>query len=132
MSENENKSIDPKLAEALKGIWDSLTDEQKEKAKACKTMDELTALAGKEGVELPDELLDAVAGGFIYKNREKGLWQVIDDYDGKVVDQYFKGAKAARYAAILNGQSWDEIHQSELEELRAHPGSISKDSKIFC
>jgi len=26
-------------------------------------MDELTALAGKEGVELPDEALDMVSGG---------------------------------------------------------------------
>ncbi|MBE7008007.1 MAG: hypothetical protein E7422_02480 [Ruminococcaceae bacterium] len=60
---SENKTLDPKLAEALKGIWDSLTDEQKEKAKACKSMDELTALAGKEGVELPDEALDMVSGG---------------------------------------------------------------------
>ena len=55
--------MDDKLNAALKGIYDSLTDEQKEKAKACKTMDELTALAAKEGVELPDEVLDAVAGG---------------------------------------------------------------------
>ncbi len=55
--------MDEKMDAALKGIWDSLTDEQKEKAKQCKTMDELTALAGKEGVELPDEVLDQVAGG---------------------------------------------------------------------
>ena len=58
-----NKNIDPKLNEALKGIYDSLTDEQKEKAKACKSMDEMMALAGEWGVELPDEALDAVAGG---------------------------------------------------------------------
>ena len=55
--------MDEKMNAALKGIYDSLTDEQKEKAKACKTMDELTELAGKEGIELPDEVLDAVAGG---------------------------------------------------------------------
>ena len=55
--------MDEKLNAALKGIYDSLTDEQKERAKACKTMDELTALASKEGIELPDEMLDAVAGG---------------------------------------------------------------------
>ena len=61
---DENKNIDPKLNAALKGIWESLTDEQKEKAKQCKTMDELTAFAGKEGIELSDEVLDAVAGGY--------------------------------------------------------------------
>ena len=55
--------MDDKLNAALKGIWESLTDEQKEKAKTCKSWDELTALAGKEGIELPDEVLDAVAGG---------------------------------------------------------------------
>lgn len=55
--------MDDKLNAALKGIYDSLTDEQKEKSKQCKTMDELTALAAKEGIELPDEVLDAVAGG---------------------------------------------------------------------
>ena len=55
--------MDDKLNAALKGIWESLTDEQKEKAKTCKSWDELTALAGKEGIELPDEVLDAIAGG---------------------------------------------------------------------
>ena len=55
--------MDEKLNAALKGIYDSLTDEQKAKAKACKTMEELTALAAKEGVELPDEALNMVAGG---------------------------------------------------------------------
>ena len=58
--------MDEKLNAALKGIYDSLTDEQKAKAKACKTMEELTELAAREGVELPDEMLDAVAGGLEY------------------------------------------------------------------
>ena len=60
---NENKNIDHKLEEALKSILDSLTDEQKEKAKECKTMEELAKFAGKEGIELPDEALDMVSGG---------------------------------------------------------------------
>ena len=55
--------MDKKLQEALRGIWDSLTDEQKEKARDCKTLDELTTLAGREGMELPDEALDMVSGG---------------------------------------------------------------------
>lgn len=58
---DENKTA--ALNRALAGIWDSLTDEQKAKAKECKSMDELAALAGAAGVELPDEMLDAVAGG---------------------------------------------------------------------
>ena len=60
----ENAEMPEKALDAVKGIYDSLTDEQKEKAKACKSMEELTALAGKEGIELPDEVLDTVAGGY--------------------------------------------------------------------
>ena len=55
--------MNEKLNELLMGIYDSLTDEQKEKARACRTVDELVAFAGKEGIELPDEALDMVAGG---------------------------------------------------------------------
>ncbi len=53
-----------KLEETLDGIYDKLNDEQKEKAKACKNMDEFIKLAGEWGIELPDELVSAVAGGF--------------------------------------------------------------------
>ncbi len=66
MSENENRADE--LNEALKSMWDSLSDEQKEKAKECKTMDELMLCAGKMGIELPDELLDTVAGGLKWPN----------------------------------------------------------------
>ena len=55
--------MDDKLNTSLKSIYESLTDAQKEKAKVCKTMEELTAFAAKEGIELPDEALDAVSGG---------------------------------------------------------------------
>ncbi|MBO4915567.1 MAG: hypothetical protein J5449_10210 [Oscillospiraceae bacterium] len=55
--------MDDKLSKTLSDIWDSLTDEQRERAKACKTADELSELAAKEGVELPDEALDMVSGG---------------------------------------------------------------------
>ena len=55
--------MDEKMNDVLKGIYDSLTEEQKEKAKNLKTLEELTAFAAKEGIELPDEILDAVSGG---------------------------------------------------------------------
>ena len=55
--------MDEKMKEAMKGIYETLSDEQKEKAKACKSMDEFMKLAGEWGIELPDELADAVAGG---------------------------------------------------------------------
>ncbi len=79
---DENK-IASELNEALAGMWDSLTDEQKEKAKQCQSMDELTALAGSMGVELPDELLNSVAGGF---RTETG---VLCPYCGKKANPVF-------------------------------------------
>lgn len=42
---------------------DDLTEDQKAKARACKTTDELFALAKEEGYELSEEELDAIAGG---------------------------------------------------------------------
>ncbi len=59
----KENNMDEKMNEKLKEIYDSLTDEQKEKAKACKTPEELMAFAGEEDIELPEELLETVAGG---------------------------------------------------------------------
>ena len=54
---------DRKLNELLNKALASLTEEQKKKAKACKTAKELLDLLTESGVELPDEALDMVAGG---------------------------------------------------------------------
>ena len=62
--------MNEKMKKVMDGIYENLTDEQKEKAKACKSMNELTALAGEWGVELPDEVLDMVAGGL----HDGGSW----------------------------------------------------------
>ena len=43
--------------------FENLTDEQKAKAQACKTPEEMLALAREEGYELSDEELEAVSGG---------------------------------------------------------------------
>ena len=43
--------MEEKMKEAIKGFYENLTDDQKEKAKACKTMDELMTLAGEWGVD---------------------------------------------------------------------------------
>ena len=43
--------------------FDNLTEEQKAKALACQTPEEIFALAQEEGYELTDEQLEAVAGG---------------------------------------------------------------------
>jgi hypothetical protein len=43
--------------------YEDLSDELKEKAKACKTPEDLLALAKSEGVELGDADLASIAGG---------------------------------------------------------------------
>lgn len=48
--------------ELLKG----LTEEQITKIKACKSQEEVLALAREEGIELTDEQLEAVSGGSCY------------------------------------------------------------------
>ena len=56
--------MDEKMKKVLDGVFEKLTDEQKEKAKACKNADEFMKLAGEWGIELPDELVGDVAGGW--------------------------------------------------------------------
>ena len=43
--------------------YEDLSDELKEKAKACKTPEDLLALAKAEGVELSEAELERIAGG---------------------------------------------------------------------
>ena len=47
-----------------KNLLKGLTNEQIEKVKQCKNAEEILALAKKEGVELTEEQLAAVNGGF--------------------------------------------------------------------
>ncbi len=135
MEENSNVTDDRKLAETLKGIWDSLTDEQKEQARACKTPEELMKLAGKAGIELPDEALEAVAGGYIYLNDFKE-WEVIRDTDGKVIfrckpeESEEKSLEKARKIARKLRQSDERIWWGQLDAIRKdweknHSGSPS-------
>ena len=56
--------MDEKMQAAFEKFCEKLTDEQKEKVKQCKDWNEVMEFAGREGVELPDEFLDSVAGGF--------------------------------------------------------------------
>jgi len=43
--------------------FDEISPELLEKAKACKTPEEMLALAGAEGIELSEEELETVSGG---------------------------------------------------------------------
>jgi DNA-directed RNA polymerase subunit M/transcription elongation factor TFIIS len=52
--------------ELLKG----LTEEQIEKAKVCKNQEELLEFAKAEGIQLTDEQLEAVFGGFCSETTE--------------------------------------------------------------
>ena len=58
--------MDEKMKKVMDSVFETLTDEQKEQAKKCKTAEELMALAGEWGIELPDEALDQVNGGCEY------------------------------------------------------------------
>ncbi len=87
-----------KLNELLVNVWDSLTDEQKEKAKECKTADELLKLAGEEGIELPDELLDTAAGGALVK--------IIDEYGYVTWNVYRNGIRSKIF-------EWDQFEQAK-------------------
>ena len=44
--------------------FENLTEEQRQKARACRTTEEILALAKEEGMELTDEQLEGVAGGW--------------------------------------------------------------------
>jgi hypothetical protein len=114
------KMDNEKLNELLVNVWDSLTDEQKEKAKECKTADELLKLAGEEGIELPDEALDAAAGGYIYFHKDNAPnigWEIIDDTTGKTVNLRSNAYDAAG-AAQAAGLSTTEINWDQVQKLR--------------
>ena len=63
------------MAEDLKGLLNELsgklTESQKEKAEKCKSVRELTEFLKSEGVDLSDEVLERVSGGFYYRPEDK-------------------------------------------------------------
>ena len=61
-----------------------LTEEQIAKAKACKTPEELIALAKEEGIELTEEQLEAVNGGACTYEETKELCPVCGSDNVKV------------------------------------------------
>ena len=75
-----------------------------------------------EAVELSDDQLDGVSGGYLYKN-DKGEWEVIDS-KGNVVGAYIgEGMEEdaiweAEYAAMKTGNSFTKINRDQLMALR--------------
>ena len=51
---------------------DGLSPELQEKARACHTPEELFELAKEEGMEIPDEELDGIAGGWCSEHEWAG------------------------------------------------------------
>ncbi|MDO4538569.1 MAG: Nif11-like leader peptide family natural product precursor, partial [Coriobacteriales bacterium] len=45
---------------------DGISPEVRDKARQCKTTEELVALAQSEGIELTDEMLDEISGGKLW------------------------------------------------------------------
>ena len=78
-----DEQLEKKLNEMLEKICASLTDEQKEKVKDCKDVNEFISALGEMGVALPDELLEAVAGGdmkdFVFASLQPRLTLGDDD-----------------------------------------------------
>jgi len=104
-----------KLHEQMKAILNGLTDEQKEKVKACKDVNKLVAKLGEMGAALPDELLDAVAGGMseveyldFYStilmpmidkfNIGHGDWQKQDKLERMLLNQYSPDKRLSDYS----------------------------------
>lgn len=68
-----------------------LTEEQIAKAKACKSQEELIALAKQEGVELTDEQLGAISGGFCNSSDLRWRCPSCGSSDTEVWNIYDKG-----------------------------------------
>lgn len=106
------------LNETLEGMWDALSDEQKERARACTTMEELLAFAGEEKIELPDDLMDEVAGGYVYYSMEEKHFEVIDDWSGDVMATNFGTYEEAEAKAQELRQSTESIGWDKVQKLR--------------
>ena len=90
--------------ELLKG----LTKEQIEKARKCKSNEELLALAKEEGVTLSDEQLEAVSGGFC---SDTTVNSVCPKCGTKVSDEVYNDSTNTIYVKFKCpncGHKWDE------------------------
>lgn len=90
--------------ELLKG----LTTEQINKARKCKSNEELLALAKEEGVTLSDEQLEAVSGGFC---SDTTVTSVCPKCGTKVSDEVYNDSYNTIYVKFKCpkcGHKWDQ------------------------
>ena len=80
--------------ELLKG----LTEEQIKKVKACKSHEELLALAKQEGVELTDEQLQTVSGG--------GVCSVVSEFGENLTFTPYNCTKCGSNDTIVDGNNY--------------------------
>ena len=80
--------------------------------------------------KVPDDQLDDVAGGYVFKSRTEGAgfyrksyYQVIDDEDGRVLQDNMSYGDAVE-TAMLWGLSNRELNGDQLQRLR-ETGSIT-------
>ena len=75
--------------------------------------------------KLDSESLEKVSGGFVHKNNNNAThnWEVIDDYDGRVLGSYQSKSEAKSRAPQLSGsrysgQTLETISSQKLKKLR--------------
>lgn len=74
-------------------------------------------------IELSDETLEQVSGGYIYCVDEQNLpqgWEIISDTDGSVVERMYGWRKDAQARARELGFSERELDWPELNALRKY------------
>lgn len=93
-------NIDPKLEEAIKKIVGSMTEEQKAKARACNSPEELNAFLMEEAHKIPEDELENVAGGSA-ADVVIAFPRLMVDVGGKVKEEVV-GSSIAVYTWVKN------------------------------
>ncbi len=94
--ENENE----KLQAVIEKLMESFNEEQKAKAAECEDLDDLIKFASGEGIEIPEELLDDVAGGRLtFLSLKNGLF---GGFGGLGIKPLFQNQKATGVKTIFN------------------------------
>lgn len=111
----KGKIMDDKLASLLSTLYDSLTDEQKERVTSCKTLGELSTSLSDEAVTLSDEALEGVSSGYLYYDAPTRMWRIIDDTTGLTKSreaELFEAKDVAQSLGFSDVQiSWEQLNR---------------------